>query len=374
MSNLKFSFSCSILLILTSAAACAQTREEIEVPNVLGYQTLKCDFHLHSVFSDGDVWPTVRVQEAWQEGLDVIAITDPIEYQPHSQDIDADHNRGFEIAKPLADQFGILLIKGAEISRQMPPGHLNAIFIKNANLMERESWWEACVEAQEQGAFLFLDHPDWEGRQAEAPVWYPEHTRLLNAGILKGMEIYSHDKYDPEARKWADEKELTILANSGLRAPSSMKYSRGNHHRPVTLVFATEKTEDAVKKALLEHRTAAYFNDTIIGERRFLTPLFSSSIEIKNTKIRLKNQEIKQLMIYNHSDVTYRLKKRQPSVGFSNPDEIVLEAHRTVAIDLAGTSDEVALMSVLKMYYEIRNLITLRGGEKLQVNLEIPNL
>ena len=99
----------------------AQTRREIAIPDILGYQTLKCDFHMHTVFSDGDVWPTVRVQEAWQDGLDVIAITDHIEYLPHSQDIDADHNRAYEIAKPLANQIGVLLIRGTEITRSMPP-------------------------------------------------------------------------------------------------------------------------------------------------------------------------------------------------------------------------------------------------------------
>ncbi len=51
-----------------------QKREIINIPDVKGYKTLKCDFHQHTVFSDGQVWPGVRVQEAWREGLDVIAI------------------------------------------------------------------------------------------------------------------------------------------------------------------------------------------------------------------------------------------------------------------------------------------------------------
>lgn len=39
------------------------------------------------VFSDGNVWPTVPVQEAWRDGLDVIALSEHAEYQPHSQDV-----------------------------------------------------------------------------------------------------------------------------------------------------------------------------------------------------------------------------------------------------------------------------------------------
>ena len=50
-------------------------RQIIQIPNVGAYQVLKCDFHMHTVFSDGHVWPNVRVQEAWTEGMDAIAIT-----------------------------------------------------------------------------------------------------------------------------------------------------------------------------------------------------------------------------------------------------------------------------------------------------------
>jgi len=59
----------------------------IEFPDIPGYKTLKCDFHQHTVFSDGHVWPTIRVAEASEDGLDAIAITDHLEYQPYKEDI-----------------------------------------------------------------------------------------------------------------------------------------------------------------------------------------------------------------------------------------------------------------------------------------------
>lgn len=34
-----------------------QKREFIQIPDVNGYKILKCDFHQHTVFSDGMVWP-----------------------------------------------------------------------------------------------------------------------------------------------------------------------------------------------------------------------------------------------------------------------------------------------------------------------------
>ena len=66
---------CLILLIISFfnlGVSSAQVRQSINIPDILGYKTITCDLHLHSVFSDGQVWPTVRVDEAWQEGIDAI--------------------------------------------------------------------------------------------------------------------------------------------------------------------------------------------------------------------------------------------------------------------------------------------------------------
>lgn len=54
-------------------------RQYLRIPDIGGYITLKCDFHVHSDISDGQVWPVGRVNEAWNDGLDAIAMTDHIE-------------------------------------------------------------------------------------------------------------------------------------------------------------------------------------------------------------------------------------------------------------------------------------------------------
>ena len=54
-------------------------RKEFHLPDVNGYHVYKADLHLHTMFSDGNVTPEFRVQEAWYDGLDVIAITDHVE-------------------------------------------------------------------------------------------------------------------------------------------------------------------------------------------------------------------------------------------------------------------------------------------------------
>ena len=77
---IRLSFLWCFLSLANLAAAQIENidRKDMLVPDIPGYQTLKCDFHLHTVFSDGTVWPTIRVTEAWEEGYDGIAITDHI--------------------------------------------------------------------------------------------------------------------------------------------------------------------------------------------------------------------------------------------------------------------------------------------------------
>ncbi len=92
------------LLVPAAFADEIRVRREVKIPDIPGYRTLKCDFHIHTVFSDGAVWPSVRPEEAWREGLDAIAITEHIEYQPHAEDLPTSHNRSFEIARPAGDR------------------------------------------------------------------------------------------------------------------------------------------------------------------------------------------------------------------------------------------------------------------------------
>ena len=41
-----------------------------------GYAVNSTDLHIHTAFSDGSVWPNIRVDEALKEGLELISITD----------------------------------------------------------------------------------------------------------------------------------------------------------------------------------------------------------------------------------------------------------------------------------------------------------
>ena len=66
---------------VTQSIYTGKHRQEIILPKVCGYNLYKADLHTHTIYSDGAVTPSLRVREAWFDGLDIIAITDHIEYR-----------------------------------------------------------------------------------------------------------------------------------------------------------------------------------------------------------------------------------------------------------------------------------------------------
>lgn len=266
------------VLMLVGRIPAAEVRYEVHFPDLPGYVTVKCDFHMHTVFSDAMVWPTVRVNEMWRQGFDAMSITDHIEYQPHKQDVPTQHNRPYELAKGPAETHGLVLIRGAEITRETPPGHFNALFLKDIAPLDTKEFLDAVREANAQGAFVFWNHQGWQG--PEKGRWIDIHTTLFQNKWFQGMEICNGDTYYPEAHRWCMEKNLTMLGNSDIHEPDLRKRSTSDDHRNMNLVFAKAKTPEAIHEALRAGRTAVWFKEQIIGRKEYLEPLFYGCIEI----------------------------------------------------------------------------------------------
>lgn len=89
-------------------------------PDIANYKTLKADLHIHTVFSDGKVWPNIRVMEALRENLDAISLTEHLEYQPHKKDIPhPDRNRSYGIALKEAKEHDLMIIHAPKL-RETP--------------------------------------------------------------------------------------------------------------------------------------------------------------------------------------------------------------------------------------------------------------
>lgn len=363
----KLKISLSVLFVCITATyfcsiASAEVRHKINIPDIAGYRTLKGDFHIHTVFSDGLVWPTVRVDEAWREGLDVIAITDHIEYQPHKQDIPTRHNRSYEIASIRAKELGMLLIQGCEITRQIPPGHFNAIFTQDNNALDLKNLMDVMRTANEKGAFVFWNHPRWRIADPNVSPWTGTHTEFFKRGWLAGIEVVNRDFYCREAHQWCLEKNLTMLANSDMHLPAATLRDDNSNHRSMTLVFAKDKTLDAVKEALKNGRTAVWTKNILIGRREYLEPIFNASVKVGQPRYGEKG--FVWITVKNSSDIEFTLK----SIGQTVPVDVNLPANSSTILKTKKQGRD----GKIDLRYTVTNLLA-EPGKGLPVTFLLDN-
>lgn len=355
------------LLFIFSINAEAQ-RKEIQIPDIPGYYTMKCDFHMHTVFSDGLVWPSIRVAEAWMEGLDAISITDHIESRPHKKDITADHNRSHKLAISAAASTGLILIKGSEITRSVPTGHYNALFIKDSNPLDTPDFMDAIKAAIDQDAFVIWNHPGYQ-QVNKIPVWYDIQSKLYEKGWMHGMEIVNSKSYYPLAYEWCIEKNISILGCSDVHGLiTAENLIEPGSHRPLTLVFAKERTEESIKEAMFAGRTAVYFGNSIFGKAEFLEAIFHESVQIEALSEVKKSSSIR-LLLRNHSDLDLELKEAGYPDGFSGPKTINLPAYQTIIITFKS-KEVVKNWSGSKIPFTVSNLLV-SPDQGLQINLAL---
>ncbi|MDT8373146.1 MAG: hypothetical protein RQ737_04130 [Bacteroidales bacterium] len=267
------------ILLMVTLSLTAQ-RRVVNMPDIPGYVTLKCDFHMHTVFSDGQVWPTVRVDEAWRDGLDAISVTDHIEYQQKKQYIPTDHNAAWKILQNTARDRNIILVQGTEITRGMPPGHLNALFITDADSLDREGFMEVIETAIGQGAFIQWNHPGWKSQQPDGiPRMYDVHREMIARGWMHGMEFSNEHEFYPLVMDMCRDNRLAVMGNSDIHGVISEEFSAPQYsHRPMTLVFARERTAAALKEALFAGRTAVWHGDLLAGFEENVAPFFRAAV------------------------------------------------------------------------------------------------
>jgi hypothetical protein len=324
-------------------------RREIQIPDIPGYLTLKCDFHIHTVFSDGNVWPTIRISEAWEDGLDAIAITDHIE--GHPKKMPGMKRMQYEAALSAAQSSNIILIRGGEISRSMPPGHFNALFIKDVDALDLPDFMDAVGEAVKQGGFIIWNHPGWRKQQPDTTKWMTEHEVLYKKGWMNGIEVFNEKEWYPEAIRWALEKDIAITGNSDIHDVYARYYNTEKYPiRPVTLVFAKERTEESLKEAMFAHRTAALFFNKLVGKEEFVKPIVMQSIKIYPS--HLYQDGYAYFSVRNLSDIEFTFVK-SASDKSELPDRIVLPRQATIVLRAKQPKGEAVNYS-----YRLENVLT----------------
>ena len=367
-------------------------REYAEIPNLDGFLTLKGDFHIHTVFSDGEATPEERVDEAILDGLDIIAITDHIEYWVWvdekfgklRRDLGLPErsfslNLSYEIAQRYVNKISsdLIVIRGAEIAPDdMNPeiGHFNVLFLDDVDKLRYTNFWnpteaqkirykysymDALRAAKAQGAFILFNHPghatDNVSRENDV-LWNSEHEMLFEQGFIQGVELYGWG-YFPMAHHYAIEKNLTLFGNTDIHDKMEVYkqlwwmdgWIGKQQHRPMTLVFARERSVEAIREALFERRTLVYLHQYLIGEEKYLKEIFEKSVEI--TLIKTENEV--EIILKNYSNLSFNIRIDIGNLNYYFQPRYLLQPRETQTI----THKINNVMDVDSVNFIIDNLI-----------------
>ena len=368
----------SVAVLAAASAASAQERA-IEFPDVGGYRTFTVDLHTHSVFSDGMVWPVIRMEESERDGLTLMAVTEHLEYQPWQEDIPhPDRNRSYVVASEYAAEAGssVIVVNGAEITRSMPPGHVNAVFITDANALlvrtgggdymtrlrpstpehqeasEREAQ-QAIEEANRQNAFVFWNHPNWPRQRPDGVAKLTDmHRGLVADGLLHGIEVANGDFYSAEALQIALDLDLAILGVSDIHGLIDWEYDiHEGDHRTVTLVFSEERSAESIRQALHANRTVAWLANWLIGREDVLVPLIEASLLLTKVE-RSEDDELIDIRLSNVSDAAFDLRVVSGHRFNGPPSVMRIEPHSDLDLAISGES-----RTSFEMAFEVLNAI-----------------
>ena len=341
-------------------------RTEIILPQVNGYNVYKADLHTHTIHSDGDVIPSFRVYEAWYDGLDIIAITDHIEYRSFEEklvkyldkyvsdeykgavnhriddrplkegEVMVDLNYVTREAAKYAGRCGILSIPGAEITRPGDKiGHFNALFTTDNNLIYDQDPVQAVRNAKAQGALVMHNHPGWKRTSID---YTPTEIILYNEGLVDGIEVMNTDDFYPGIIDRAHEKGLFISANTDIHQTTELEHS--GFHRPMTLILAKERTLEAVREALEARRTIAYGYNTLCGEEQLLKDFFAAGVK---TSVMHRGSSQTSVALTNMTSIPYVIR-------MEGKNQMKLDPFQTLWIKVSNDKTTLDL-EVLNMFY-----------------------
>ena len=348
-------------------------RQQIIIPQVDGLNCYTADLHAHTFYSDGELSPAERVKEAWCDGLDILAMTDHIEtrrqernmlkflkgYSPEKKGFDpintrvsrgkhadergivSDLNFSTELAREAAKNYPELtLIKGAEISREpVHIGHFCALFTTDNNAIYSRDDAEAIRNARAQGALITHNHPGWERTSCDMTEF---HKKVYAEGLIDGVEITNGSSFYPEIVRRCVEKKLYMVSATDIHAATSNIFGQQNFYRDMTLIFAKDKSEKSLKKALLSQKTLGYCGGKIIGEESLLAKFFQASVKADYVGLTKKGDV--KINLTNSTSFDYYL--------VYNGVKIDLPAFRTIPVTIKGEKAIFTVENMVHMDYQ----------------------
>jgi hypothetical protein len=248
----------------------------------------------------------------------------------------SDLNYSVSAAQKAAKAYPELtIIKGTEISREpVHIGHYCALFTKDNNTIYSTDDAQTIRNARAQGAIITHNHPGWERTSTD----YTEFEKKIYAeGLIDGIEVSNSRNFYPEIVRRAVEKKLYVVSATDCHSSTASIFANKEYYRDMTLIFAKDKSEKELRKALLSQKTLGYCGGYIIGEESLLTKFFRASVTAKSAG---KTKKGYHLVLTNNTSFAYVLN--------NNGTIIKLPAHSSVSATIASKK---AVFTVENMYH-----------------------
>lgn len=327
------------------------SRQEIFLPSLGGYTPYKADLHMHSTLSDGVINIKGRMEEAWHDGLDVIATTEHMSIRvipdkvgqptPESAKIKrgSKPTKAVEEATALADTYGMLVIPAVELTGDgYTQGHFNALFTTDNNVLYDYDAMQALRNARQQGALIMHNHPGWRHPTLEMTDF---EKQAYEEKLIDGIEVMNGSYFYPRAFETAKKHNLFMTSNTDIHPASSYIYAENGHLRNMTIIFAKELSLSSIREALEAHRTLTYSFGTIGGEEAMLKEFFVESIAAKGLSVD-KKKKSQRVMLTNKTSLPYTVR-----IGKGNP--VVIRPLSSVIV--ATKPGKPLSCTVLNMWY-----------------------
>ena len=299
------------------------SRHEIILPSVNGYTPFKADLHIHTSYADGVMNVKGRMEEAWSDGLDIIAATEHLSIRPvadkegqvtpESAKVKRSLNavKFVEGATKIADDFGLLVIPGVELTGDAKTqGHFNALFTTDNSVLYDYDGLQSIRNARQHGALIMHNHPGW--RHSTLDMTKFEET-VYAEGLVDGLELMNGTYFYPRAFATAKQHKLFMTSNTDIHGTTAQVYRENGHLRNMTIIFAKELTLASIREALEARRTLCYAFGTLGGDEKLLKEFFEASVTVKKLSVDKKGKN-QRVMITNCSSLPYTLR-----IGNDNP-------------------------------------------------------
>ena len=265
----------SALVLAWPATHGQELRRPLRLPAVSGFVTLIGRFpSALGVFRRRGLADGPCPLGVARRGSDALSLTEHREDRPHAADLAGSAMRAYEVARPLADQLGMILVPGVEITRPVPG---------------RPSPWPVG-----SAHFNALGHPGrWAARcRRSSPTRSgSRNARVLSsrgtiprswAGGLSGFRTWTRctGRDSSKASRSSTETSTRPRRSDGCSRSSSRSWppatrtcrcprTSDSARRPATILFAVTRDAAGVRDALEVRRTLAWLDDDMWEEEQW---------------------------------------------------------------------------------------------------------